>query len=70
MSFDLGFYLIDHRLVALMMVVLLLAAAELGFRLGSSGTVYLIVRTVNQVNCPRKAALRAKLAIPQPTIAT
>ncbi len=35
MSFDLVFYLIDQRLVALVMVVLLVAAAEWGFRLGS-----------------------------------
>lgn len=35
MTFDVVFYLIDHRLVALMMVVVLVAAGELGFRLGS-----------------------------------
>jgi len=35
MSFDVGFYLIDHRLIALAMVALLAAAGEMGFRLGS-----------------------------------
>jgi hypothetical protein len=35
MTFNVAFYLIDHRLVTLMMVVVLVAAGELGFRLGS-----------------------------------
>jgi hypothetical protein len=37
MSFDVGFYLIDHRLIALAMAVLLVAAGEIGFRLGCRG---------------------------------
>jgi len=37
MSFDVGFYLIDHRLIALAMVVLFAAAGEIGFRLGCRG---------------------------------
>ena len=35
MSFDMGFYLIDHRLIALVMVGLLAVSGEIGFRLGS-----------------------------------
>ena len=35
MSFDVGFYLIDHRLIALAMVALLAVAGEIGFRRGS-----------------------------------
>ena len=34
MSFDMGFYLIDHRLIALAIVLLLAASGEIGFRLG------------------------------------
>ena len=34
MSFDQAFYLIDHRLLALAMVVLLVAAGEIGYRRG------------------------------------
>ena len=34
MSFNVGFYLIDHRLIALAIVVLLAASCEIGFRLG------------------------------------
>jgi len=34
MSFDKAFYLIDHRLIALAMVVLLVAAGEIGYRRG------------------------------------
>ena len=34
MSFNLGFYLIDHRLIALAMFLLLAVSAEIGFRLG------------------------------------
>ena len=34
MSFDKAFYLIDHRLLALAMVVLLVAAGEIGYRRG------------------------------------
>ena len=34
MSFDIGFYLIDHRLIALAMIALLVAAGEIGFRRG------------------------------------
>ena len=32
---NVGFYLIDHRLITLAMVLLLMAAGEIGFRLGS-----------------------------------
>jgi len=32
---NIGFYLIDHRLIALAMVLLLMAVGEMGFRLGS-----------------------------------
>jgi len=35
MSFDMGFYLIDHRLIAFAMAALLVAAGEIGFRRGS-----------------------------------
>ena len=35
MSFELGFYLIDHRLITLAMVALLVASGEIGFRSGS-----------------------------------
>ena len=35
MDFNTGFYLIDHRLIALVMVAVLVAAGEIGFRLGS-----------------------------------
>lgn len=35
MRSDLGFYLIDHRLIALAMVVVLAAACEIGYRAGS-----------------------------------
>jgi hypothetical protein len=35
MSFDMGFYLMDHRLVTLAMIALLVAAGEIGFRRGS-----------------------------------
>ena len=34
MSFDKVFYLLDHRLIALAMVVLLVTAGEIGFRRG------------------------------------
>jgi len=34
MSLDVGFYLIDHRLITLAMVALLVAAGEIGFRRG------------------------------------
>jgi len=35
MPLDLGaFYLIDHRLIGLAMIALLLAAGEIGYRLG------------------------------------
>ena len=34
MSFDKAFYLLDHRLIALVMVVLLVAAGEIGYRRG------------------------------------
>ena len=34
MSFDKAFYLLDHRLIALAMVVLLIAAGEIGYRRG------------------------------------
>jgi hypothetical protein len=34
MSLEKGFYLLDHRLIALAMVVLLVAAGEIGFRRG------------------------------------
>ena len=34
MSFDMGFYLIDHRLVVLMMVILLIISGEIGYRRG------------------------------------
>ena len=34
MSFDKAFYLLDHRLIALAMVVLLVAAGEIGYRRG------------------------------------
>ena len=38
MPFDTNaFYLIDHRLIALVMVALLLAACEIGYRLGVAG---------------------------------
>ncbi|XZE55341.1 hypothetical protein SH139x_001349 [Planctomycetaceae bacterium SH139] len=35
MPFELWFYLIDHRLLALVMVALLLAASEIGYRAGA-----------------------------------
>lgn len=35
MDFNLGFHLLDHRLLALMMVAVLAVASEIGFRLGS-----------------------------------
>lgn len=35
MDFNLGFYLIDHRLLAVAMVAVLAVASEIGFRLGS-----------------------------------
>jgi len=35
MNFDQSFYLIDHRLIALVMLALLAAAGEIGFRSGS-----------------------------------
>ena len=35
MDFNTGFYLIDHRLIALAMVAVLVAAGEIGFRSGS-----------------------------------
>lgn len=35
MSFDMGFYLIDHRLITLMMIALLWVSGEIGFRRGS-----------------------------------
>lgn len=34
MSFDMGFYLIDHRLITLAIVLLLAASGEIGFRSG------------------------------------
>ena len=34
MSFDMGFYLVDHRLITLGVIVLLAAAGEVGFRRG------------------------------------
>ena len=34
MSFDIGFYLIDHRLVVLMMLVFLIISGEIGYRRG------------------------------------
>ena len=37
MSFDMGFYLIDHRLVTLVMVALLVASGEIGYRRGFRG---------------------------------
>jgi hypothetical protein len=37
MSFDMGFYLIDHRLVTLAMVVLIVASGEFGYRRGFRG---------------------------------
>jgi hypothetical protein len=37
MSFDMGFYLIDHRLVILVMVALLVASGEIGYRRGFRG---------------------------------
>lgn len=37
MSFDTGFYLVDHRLIVLAMVLLLGAAVEVGFRRGVRG---------------------------------
>ena len=37
MDFNLGFYLIDHRLLAVAMVAVLAVASEIGFRLGSRG---------------------------------
>ena len=39
MSFDVGFYLIDHRLIVLAMVVLLAAAGEIGFRWDAAGGI-------------------------------
>ena len=35
MNFDVGFYLIDHRLIAIAMITLLAAAGEIGFRQGA-----------------------------------
>ena len=35
MSFEMAFYLIDHRLIALGMVVVLAVAGEMGFRAAS-----------------------------------
>ena len=37
MSFNVGFYMIDHRLIALVMFLLLPAFCEIGFRLGCRG---------------------------------
>jgi len=37
MSFDAGFYQIDHRLIALAMVLVLAASGEIGYRLGCRG---------------------------------
>jgi len=37
MSFDTIYYLIDHRVITLAMVALLVASAEIGFRLGRRG---------------------------------
>lgn len=37
MSFDMGFYLIDHRLITLVMVALIVASGEFGYRRGFRG---------------------------------
>lgn len=37
MSIDVGFHMIDHRLIALAMVLLLAASGEIGYRLGCRG---------------------------------
>ena len=37
MSFSTGFYLIDHHLIALAMILLLAASGEIGYRLGCRG---------------------------------
>lgn len=37
MRFDMSFYLIDHRMIALVMVMVLALAGEIGFRLGCRG---------------------------------
>lgn len=36
MGFELVFYLIDHRLIALAMIAVLAVACEIGFRAGSA----------------------------------
>ena len=37
MSFNASFYMLDHRLISLAMVLLIAASGEIGFRLGRRG---------------------------------